>query len=81
MTVSELALKFIIGSLGENKKVYFGLNSSKSICVTPSVFKKWSKSGIDLFKIDSDGNLRIAQGKVYNIICAKTHSLVKISAV
>lgn len=47
----------------------------KHIKVTPKTFKGWEKAGVPLFKIDSEGNLRMGK----NIICFPDMLLVEIT--
>jgi len=79
MTKANSALKFINEAKAKNFIVLIQL-PTRVVKITPKNFKQWQDAGKDLFKIDSEGNLRMAFGKRYDIIVTKTHSFCKISA-
>jgi hypothetical protein len=79
-TKAQDALQFIESKIAEGKTVSIG-NAGKCIVITPKNFAKWQASGHKLFIIDSEGFLRIASGKKFNIICTCTTLLVSISAI
>lgn len=79
MTKANSALEFIEKAKAMNLTVFIQL-PLRVVKVAPKHFKQWSDAGKDLFKIDSEGNLRMAFGKRYDIIVTKTHSFCKISA-
>ena len=51
-----------------------------AIKVSPKTVAKFNTGGHKLFKTDSEGNLRIASGKSFNIICTPHIALVGVTA-
>jgi hypothetical protein len=78
-TFAEKAQQFIQDqiALGKSIMIQTAMRTTK---ITPKNYKAWADSGKSLFMIDSEGNLRIARGKQYDIICTKTTALVRIVA-
>lgn len=79
-TKSESALEFIKQMISAGKTVYLTTYGNHTTKITPNTFNKWAKSGHDLFKINSNGDLLISRGKSYDCIVTKHISFVNISA-
>jgi hypothetical protein len=74
------ALTFINENLALGKTIYLQ-TIYQTIMITPATAAKFEKSKHKLFIIDSEGSLRRARGKHYDIIVTKNHSFVKITAI
>lgn len=80
MTKAQQMLEFIEKGLAAGLAIHV-CTCLKIIAVTPKTAAKFKAGGYQLFKIDSEGNLRIASGNKFNIICTKDISLVIVKAV
>jgi hypothetical protein len=79
MTSSQKAFDFINDAISKGLTVYVSTRL-KSVVVSPSTYAKWEKAGVSLFKMDKEGNLRMASGKNYNVIATASICMVNISA-
>jgi hypothetical protein len=79
MTKAQEMLEFIETHLSNGLTIYI-CTARNAIKVSPKTVAKFNDGGHKLFKFDSEGNLRIASGKNFNIICHKNMSLVTVKA-
>jgi hypothetical protein len=79
MTKAESALQFIETQIKEGRTICIS-TSLKCTKISPKTYANWQSKGLTLFKIDNEGNLRIARRKNFDIIVFKELSLVRIQA-
>lgn len=69
-TLAEQKLEFINTALQQGKTVFIS-TAYRTTKITPKTAKKFEDANIELFKIDSVGDLCIRAGKRYNCFCTK----------
>lgn len=79
-TTATKALDFINARIAEKKTVSLA-SYGRITQISPRTVASFAKAGAKLFMIDSEGNLRVAAGKRFDIIATKTVCMVRISAV
>jgi len=80
MTEAVSTQMFINAQLNEGRTIHL-VTALKTISVSPRTAASFKKKGLALFKIDAEGNLRIASGKNYNIIATPSNCLVNIKVI
>ena len=79
MTKAQQMLEFIETHLSNGLTIYI-CTARNATRVSPKTAAKFANGGHKLFKIDSEGNLRIARGNHFDIICHKDMALVSVRA-
>jgi hypothetical protein len=80
MTAAQKAHQFILTSIAEGKTVYLS-TAYRKIKLDRKVVERFTKANYSLFKYNSEGDLLLASGKQYNVICCKNVSILQIAAV
>lgn len=79
MSKAQQMLDFIETGIAQGSTIHLS-TCLKTIAVSPKTYAKFEASGHTLFMIDKSGDLRIASGKNFNVICTPTTSLVTVKA-
>ena len=80
MTKAQQMLEFIEQQIENGCTIHIS-TPLRTTAITPKTHKKFKSAGHTLLKIDTEGNLRLASGKNFNIICYPEISLVQVKAI
>ena len=79
MSKAQQMLNFIQAGIAKGATIYI-CTYGHVTAISPKTVVKFNDAGHQLFVIDKEGNLRIASGKNYNVICTPTTSLVTVKS-
>jgi len=79
MTKAQQMLEFIEQQIAKGRTIHISTHLHTT-AITPKTHNKFKSAGHTLLKIDAEGNLRMASGKNFNIICFPEIALVQVKA-
>lgn len=80
MTKAQQMLQFIEDQISNGRTIHIS-TPLRTTAITPKIHKRFKSAGHALLKIDAQGNLRIASGNKFNIICYPEIVLVHVKAI